>query len=255
VRIYAPTQAGDGPHPAMLYLHGGGFVLGSIAMEHAQTTSLARGVGAVVVSVEYRLAPEHPFPAAVDDAYAALVWLHGHAASLGVDPTRIAVVGNSAGAGLAAALTLMARDRGGPPIRFQYLGIPVLDDRLTTHSMTTMVDTPMWSRPLAELSWGWYLGEQREDVSAYAAPARAADLSGLPPAYVSTMESDPLRDEGILYAIRLLQAKVSTELHSFPGTWHGSRRFPSAITDREVAEMTVVLRAALHASAVERPTA
>jgi acetyl esterase len=154
----------------------------------------------VVVSVEYRLAPEDPFPAGLEDCYAALVWLHESAAELGVDGDRIAVVGRSAGGGLAAALALVTRDRHGPALCFQCLAIPELDDRLDTPSMQAFVDTPLWNRPLAEASWRHYLGDDRSDVSPYAAPARATDLSGLPPAYVSTMEFDPLRDEGIAYA-------------------------------------------------------
>ena len=152
------------------------------------------------------------------------VWLHDQADALGVDPTRVAVNGGSAGGGLAAGLALLARDRGGPAICFQYLGIPELDDRLDTPSMQQFHDTPMWSRPQAEQSWEWYLGDAHgtDDVSPYAAPARATDLAGLPPAYMSTMEFDPLRDEGIIYALKLLAAGVSVELHSFPGTFHGS---------------------------------
>jgi acetyl esterase len=128
---------------------------------------------------------------------------------------------------------------------FQYLGIPELDDRLETWSMRTFVDTPMWSRPAAERSWSMYLGGHDGPVSPYAAPARAEDLAGLPPAYISTMEFDPLRDEGILYGLALLRAGVSVELHSFPGAFHGSRAFPTALAARDIAEMVVVLRRAL----------
>jgi acetyl esterase/lipase len=193
------------------------------------------------------LAPEHPFPAGLEDCYVALVWLHENAKELGVDTTRVAVNGGSAGGGLAAGLALLARDRGGPAICFQYLGIPELDDRLDTPSMQRFTDTPMWARPSAEVSWKWYLGENHDgEVSSYAAPARAVDLSGLPPAYVSTQEFDPLRDEGIIYALRLLQAGVSVELHSFPGTFHGSGIVTTAaVTRREQAEKFAVLRRAL----------
>ena len=140
-------------------------------------------------------------------------------------PQRIAVNGGSAGGGLAAGLALLSRDRGAPALCFQYLGIPELDDRLETPSMRQFHDTPMWSRPAAEKSWEWYLGDAhgRDDVSPYAAPARATDLAGLPPAYVSTMEFDPLRDEGILYALNLMAAGVSVELHSFPARSTGRR--------------------------------
>ena len=143
VRVYSPA-ARAATVPAILYIHGGGFYLGSIDMEHGIAARLAQELGVVVVSVEYRLAPEHPFPAGLEDCYAALVWLHQHADDLGVDTTRIAVNGGSAGGGLAAGLALLARDRGGPALCFQYLGIPELDDRLETPSMQRFHDTPMW---------------------------------------------------------------------------------------------------------------
>jgi acetyl esterase len=251
VRIYAPE--GDGPvggRPALLDIHGGGFVTGSIDMEHAFAVLVARDLGAVVVTVDYRLAPEHPFPAGLEDCYAALSWLHAQASALGVDETRVAVGGQSAGGGLAAATALIARDRGGPPICFQFLGIPELDHRLETSSMRTFVDTPIWHRPNAELSWRYYLGDDRGEVSPYASPAIAADLRGLPPAYVTTMEFDPLRDEGILYALRMMEAGVSVELHSFPGTFHGSAIMTTAAVSRRAnAEMLLALRRGLGADA------
>jgi acetyl esterase/lipase len=248
VRVYSPRERASTAIPAILYIHGGGFIVGSIDTEHANSARLAHELGVVVVSVEYRLAPEHPFPAPLEDCYAALVWLHGESAALGVDAARIAVNGGSAGGGLAAGLALLARDRGGPAICFQYLGIPELDDRLDTPSMQRFHDTPMWSRPQAERSWEWYLGDAygTDDVSPYAAPARATDVAGLPPAYVSTMEFDPLRDEGILYAMKLMAAGVSVELHSFPGTFHGSGIVAgAAVIQRENAERFTVLRRAL----------
>jgi acetyl esterase/lipase len=215
-------------------------------MEHAFCVAVARGLDAVVVTVDYRLAPEHPFPAGVEDCYAALAWLHRDAASLGVDAARIAVAGQSAGGGLTAAVVLMARDRGGPPVCFQFLGIPELDHRLETTSMRTFVDTPIWHRPNAELSWRFYLGEDPGEVSPYASPAIAPDLSGLPPAYVTAMEFDPLRDEGIMYALRMMEAGVSVELHSFPGTFHGSAVVTTAaVSKRASAEMFVALRRGL----------
>jgi acetyl esterase/lipase len=240
VRTYRPV---DPTGAGILYLHGGGFTVGSLDSEHAKAATLAREVGAVVVSVGYRLAPEHPFPAGLEDGYAALQWFSGAAADLGVDPARMAVVGSSAGGGLAAALALLARDRGGPALCFQFLGIPELDDRLTTPSMTTFVDTPVFNRPAAVESWRHYLGPEPGETSPYAAPARATDLAGLPPAYISTMELDPLRDEGIAYAMALLAAGVTCELHSFPGTFHGSAMVATAqVSQREAAEMVDVLR-------------
>ncbi len=234
--------------PAVLYIHGGGFFVGSIDSEHMGSAALARELGVVVVSVEYRLAPEHPYPAGLEDCYAALVWLHEHADELGVDRDRVAISGSSAGGGLAAGLALLARDRGGPALCFQYLGVPEIDDRLETASMRRFTDTPMWTRGAAVKSWEWYLGDAHgsDDVPHYAAPARAEDLTGLPPAYISTMEYDPLRDEGIVYALRLLEAGVSVELHSFPGTFHGSGIVTTAaVTRREAAERMTVWRRAL----------
>jgi len=245
VRVYSPPRDGA-PVPAVLYIHGGGFVVGDLDTEHANASSVADGLGVVVVSVDYRLAPEHPFPAGLEDCHSALVWLADEADALGVDPGRIAVVGQSAGGGLAAGLALLARDRAGPSLCFQLLGIPELDDRLETPSMIAFTDTPMWSRPSAERSWRYYLGDQADgDTSPYAAPARAEDLSGLPPAYVSTCEYDPLRDEGMIYALRLLQAGVSVELHQFAGTFHGSTILPAAVSRRQQAEMVDALRRGL----------
>jgi acetyl esterase/lipase len=247
LRIYRPDEVAG---PIGIYdVHGGGFILGDIDASHAGNVALARAVGAVVVSVEYRLAPEAPFPAPLEDVYAGLVWFAEHAADYGVDPARIAIHGISAGGGLCAGLALLARDRGGPAIAFQYLGVPEVDDRLTTPSMTAFTDTPIWNRPNAIVSWDSYLGEGvpgSADVSPYAAPARATDLSGLPPAYVSTMAFDPLRDEGIAYGLALLAAGVPVELHLFPGTFHGSTLIEgAAISKREITERVAVLRRAL----------
>jgi len=236
--------------PAAIYdVHGGGFILGSAKDGHADNLRLARELGVVVVSVDYRLAPEHPYPAPLEDCYAGLAWTAKNADGLGVDADRIAIHGISAGGGLCAGLALLARDRGGPAIAFQYLGVPELDDRLDTPSMRTYTDTPIWSRPRAEFSWDAYLGPGRRgtaDVSPYAAPARATDLSGLPPAYVSAMQFDPLRDEDIAYAQTLLQTGIPTELHVFPGTFHGSSMVEeAAISRREADEAVVVLRRAM----------
>jgi acetyl esterase/lipase len=240
VRVYRPRGV-PGELPGVLYLHSGGFCLGSVDMEHGGAVQVAHRVGAVVVSVEYRLAPEHPYPAGLEDCYVGLQHL---AALEGVDPSRLAVHGQSAGGGLTAATTLLARDRGGPALAFQSLVIPQLDDSLSTPSMQAFTSTPMWSRPQGERSWEHYLGGRPAD--GYASPTRMEDLAGLPPAYVMTMELDPLRDEGILYAMRLLAAGVSVELHSFPGTFHGSAMAVEAqVSKRMSQEMLGALRRGL----------
>ena len=246
VRVFRPPVTAARPVPALLLLHGGGFVMGDLDGMTAQAVNLCDQLGTVVVAVGYRLAPEHPYPAAFRDCLAALYWTAGEAAALGVDPARIGVYGMSAGGGLAAALTLHVRDRGGPPLRFQVLDAPTVDDRLTTPSMQTFVDTPLWNRQDAELSWRYYLAGCDGEVPSYAAPARAADLSGLPPAYVSVYENDPLRDEGLAYASRLLHAGVQVELHLFPGTFHRSAVITSAaVSQRQAAETVNALRRGL----------
>ncbi|QHE70100.1 alpha/beta hydrolase [Rhodococcus sp. WAY2] len=247
VRFFTPENA-EGPLPVLLWIHGGGFAIGTAASSDPFCVEVVRELGCAVASVEYRLAPETPFPGPLDDCYAALTHLHAHADDWGIDPSRIAVGGQSAGGGLAAGTVLRARDEGVVPVAFQLLDIPELDDRLTTASMTTFVDTPLWHRPNAILSWQYYLGTsytgpEDPNVSIYAAPARATDLRGLPPTYLCTMELDPLRDEGIDYALGLLRAGISVELHSFPGTFHGSGLLATAeVSKRAIAEALDALR-------------
>ncbi|WP_414938180.1 alpha/beta hydrolase [Amycolatopsis sp. cmx-11-51] len=240
VRIYRPHQA----QGAVVWLHGGGWTMGTLDTEHKWATRIADSSGAVVISVGYRLAPEHRFPAALDDAYAVLVWTAEHAAELGVDPARIAVAGHSAGGSLAAAVALRARDAQGPPIRLQVLNEPALDDRQETWSARNFTDTPWANRDRVAAWWGHYLGAA--PATGYAAPARAADLTGLPPAYIASAEFCPNRDEDIAYALRLLRAGVSVELHQWPGTFHGSLAIQSAeVSQRQFAEVGAVLRRAL----------
>lgn len=247
VLIFFPKDGEQ--HAGMLYIHGGGFVLGKAEEDKDLPAAIALEAGAVVVSVDYRLAPEHPFPAGLHDAYTALKWLVANADRLNVDSARIAIGGVSAGAGIAAGIALLARDKGGPDLCFQMLDIPVLDDTLETHSMRTFIDTPLWNRPNGIVSWQSYLRGNEGEVSPYAAPCRATDLSGLPPAYVSVSEFDPLRDEGIHYAQRLMQAGVPTELHAFPGTFHGSGGMPiAAVTRRMRAELLDATRRGLAAA-------
>ncbi|WP_163510776.1 alpha/beta hydrolase [Fodinicola acaciae] len=237
VRIYSPANE-ETARPGLVYIHGGGFVFGSIEQMDPATTQIADQLGIVVVSVEYRLAPENRFPAGVEDCYAALQWTAAKASELRIDPDRIGVAGSSAGGGLAAAVALLARDRGGPPLKIQVLDVPELDDRLETPSMHAYHDTPLWNRPNAIVSWRSYLPEGvtpgSDGVSPYAAPSRATDLSGLPRAYVSVCEFDPLRDEGIDYAQRLVQAGVATELHLYPGTFHGSALIAAAAVTKRM---------------------
>ena len=245
VRVYTPTSAPT-PRPGFVSIHGGGFAIGDLDQDASFSLEIADKIGAVVVSVDYRLAPETPYPGPLEDCYAALEWTAAKASELGVDPARIGIGGASAGGGLTAGLALLARDRSGPAVKFQYLGIPELDDRLETLSMTKFVDTPLWHRPNAILSWKMYLGGQPADQ--YAAPARAEDLAGLPPAYVSVCEFDPLRDEGLTYAHRLIQAGVATELHHFPGTFHGSGMVrAAAVSQRMHAESLDAIRRGLTA--------
>ncbi|MEU5429365.1 alpha/beta hydrolase [Streptomyces olivoreticuli] len=240
VRIHRPRRA----QGAIVWLHGGGFVMGDRDTEHPWATLIAAGSGAVVISVGYRLAPEHRFPAALEDACAVLTWTAEHAAELGVDPARIAVGGHSSGGGLAAAVALRARDEQGPAIRFQLLNQPALDDRQETWSARNFTDTPWFDRDKATTAWRHYLGSR--PATPYAAPARAADLSGLPPAYIATAELCPNRDEDLAYALRLLQAGVSVELHQWPGTFHGSQAILSAeVSQRQNAELGAALRRAL----------
>lgn len=247
IRMYTPKER-QGRCPGVLYIHGGGYILGTADMMDPALQQLAAELNSVIVSVDYRLAPEHPYPAPLEDCYAALQWFSAHAEELGVDASRIAVVGPSAGGGLTAAVCLLARDRQGPPIRFQMPLYPMLDDRHITPSSQEITDARVWNRAKNEFGWSMYLGE-RSEVPQYAAPARAADLSGLPPAYICIGDLDPFRDETIDYVMRLAQAGVPTEFHLYPGCFHGFEEYaPSAdISKRFVQEYKAALQRALHA--------
>lgn len=222
-RIYRPSAASGAP--VLLYFHGGAFVLGSPELEDPGCVRYARNVGCVVISIDYRLAPEHPFPAGLDDCCAALTWAVRCAAEFGADAERIAVGGASAGGALAAAVALMARDRSGPELALQLLVYPVIDDRMDTPSMRRSKDGPVFAQPTAVDMWRLYLGGSVGEPTCYAAPARATDLSGLPPAYIEACALDPLLDEDVLYATRLRDAGVPTELHIVAGAPHGFDQF------------------------------
>jgi acetyl esterase len=249
IRVYTPREHRS-PPPAIIYFHGGAFVLGDLDLEHPRCLEMARQTGAVVVSAGYRLAPEHPFPAPLEDCWATFNWVT-QAGELEVDVARVAVAGASAGGALAAAVSLVARDRGGRMPRFQLLLYPVIDDRMTTQSMSVFVDIPGWNRKNSEHMWAHYLGRERKNVSPYAAPSRAHDLRCLPPAYIMTADQDALRDEGIQYAQRLMEAGVPTELHHYPGTFHGFDTLASNdLTSRARAEHYAALRKALDSEPV-----
>lgn len=211
-------------------------MLGNLDTDHRQCVELARRGRCSVVSLDYRLAPEHPYPAALDDAVTVLNWVSANAEELGVDASRIAVAGSSAGGALAACLAQRSADGSLPPVVFQMLHQPVLDDRVTA-SKTEFAATPAFDGPAAELMWRHYLGSTAP--SADAVPARRSQLSGLAPAFITCSEIDPLRDEALDYALRLLRAGIATELHVFAGTCHG---FDSLLPDWEVAEQLFALQ-------------
>lgn len=244
VRIYRRRDA-EGASPILLYLHGGGFFCGDLFSEQLQCIHYALHARCVVVSVAYRLAPEDPFPAGLRDCYRTLEFLWDQSQELKLDRNLIAVGGSSAGANLAAAVALFARDHMGPRICLQLLLIPALDDRLETDSAMQFTDTPEFARSEAEVMWRWYLGEDRQDVSPYAAPARAKDLSNLPASYILCAGLDPLRDDGLSYANRLAESGVAVELHLVPSIPHGFASIPSAaISERLLNEQVDVLRSA-----------
>lgn len=217
VDVYRP-EASDGPDACVLLLHEGGFVVGTAASQRRRAVQLVEELGVIAVAVEYRLAPEHPYPAAFDDVWEALLWARTQA---DVDSARVAVIGESAGGALAAGLAQRARDEG-VPLAAQGLIVPVLDNRLETRSAERFTDTPVWDRSMAETSWQHYLGDLSAAPPRYAVPAREQQLAGLPCAYISCMEFDPLRDEALEYAVRLLAAGVSVDIRCYAGAFHGA---------------------------------
>lgn len=230
IRSYRSESKKSEQLPVILNIHGGGFVIGRIEVDDAMCIDLARKLPVNVFSVEYRLAPEYPYPTPLEDCYTALLWISKQAKNLNIDHERIIVHGISAGGGLAAALTHLSRDRNGPKIFFQYLDLPELDDRLSSTSMNKFTSTPGWNTPNAELSWRHYLGDLygAENVPIYAAPSRAKDFSGLPPAYIGVFEYDPLRSEAVEYAEKLFSFDIPVELHVYAGAYHLAYLIPNA---------------------------
>lgn len=220
--VYRPEDLAT-PAAALLWLHGGGYVMGSPEADHQHSSWLARELGIVIVSVDYRLAPEHPFPAGLDDAAVVLTWMHERAEALGIDPDRLAVGGASAGGGLAAALAQRAHDEGQIPLAFQLLVYPMLDDR-TPFGPLGRRPWPVWTGASNRFGWTSYLGRAAggEDAPAYAAAARRTDLTGLAPAWIGVGDVDQFHDEAVAYAARLGSAGVDCGLLVEPGMFHGA---------------------------------
>ncbi|BBH24066.1 esterase [Paenibacillus baekrokdamisoli] len=234
IKIYEPANRMDKNLPSLLWIHGGGYVLGHPDSDDALCERFVVEANCVVVSVDYRLAPEHPYPAAIEDCYAALKWMADSAVELNIDITRIAIAGASAGGGLTAALSLMARDKGGPAISFQMPLYPMIDDRnlsVSSHEITT--NNSVWNRTNNVAAWSLYLGElSGGDISQYAAPSRAESYLGLPPTYTCVGQLDPFRDETIEYVSRLAEAGIDVEFHLYPGCFHA---FELAVPKAEVS--------------------
>lgn len=247
--IYKPRNA-KWALPCIYHIHGGGYVGGGAAQLEPLHRPLAHELNCVIVSVDYRLAPETRFPGGIEDCYAGLAWLNANAEALGVDRTRIGVMGESAGGGLAAALALLVRDRGEHKLAFQHLVYPMLDDRTCVAEPNPVAGEFIWTPHNNFFGWSALLGKPpgSADVSPYAAAARATDLTGLPPAFVSTATLDLFVDENIAYANRLMRAGVPAELHVYPGGFHGFDIFggEAPISVQARGDARTALRRALH---------
>jgi len=248
-RAKRPLRAG------IFYIHGGGYISGRSEILEPVHRPLAMELDCVLTSVDYRLAPETRFPGAIEDCYAALGWVVEHAAELGIDPNRIGVMGESAGGGLAAALALLARDRGEYSLAFQHLIYPMLDDRTgVTENPNRVAGEFIWNRHHNRFGWSALLGHEPgvDGVSPYAAPARADDLAGLPPAFISTPALDLFVDEDIDYARRLARAGVPVELHVYPGSFHGFDFHPTARVAQQARRDSIeALRRSLQTGTVQ----
>lgn len=249
IRIYRPTNR-TGNLPALLWIHGGGYILGSIEQEDISAKQMTLAGECVIVSVEYRLAPEHPFPAPVEDCYAALKWLAGHVDELDIDSSCIAIGGASAGGGLAAGLALLTRDRAEVDVIFQFLIYPMIDDRNTNPASDLLPDSLFWTRESNLIGWRSYLGcsPGGDDISCYASASRAKELAGLPPSYIAVGDLDLFAQEDVEYARRLIIAGVCTELHVYPGGCHAfDVMAPDAdVSQRFTADFYRALKRALH---------
>lgn len=248
VIFYAPKERSR-KMPCILHIHGGGYVIGDAASMEPAHRNLSLAAGCIIVSVDYRLAPETRFPGAVEDCYAALRWIHTNAGALGIDSTRIGVMGESAGGGLAASLALLARDRGEYPIAFQHLIYPMIDDRTCTASdPSPFVGEFLWTRANNAFGWSSLLGiaPGSPGVSPYAAAARASVLAGLPPAYIATASLDLFLEENVDFARRLICQGVPVELHVYPGAFHGfDLDFNAEVAQQARRDSLAALRRAL----------
>lgn len=222
LRLYKPASIST-PTPALLWMHGGGYLIGRPKQDDASCIQYVRELGITVVSVDYRLAPKHPFPAGLDDCYSALKWVASHSEQLGIDPKRIAVGGNSAGGGLATALAQLAHDRQEIKPVFQLLVYPMLDDRTVLRTDIDDSNNITWNQKSNRFGWESYLGQEcgAKDVPAYAVPARREDLSGLPPAWIGVGALDIFHDEDVAYAQRLKECVIECEMEVIPGAFHG----------------------------------
>jgi acetyl esterase len=238
VRVFTPR--GPAPKPALVYFHGGGWVTGDIETHEGICRMLANAAQCVVASVDYRCAPEFPFPTAAEDAYAATRWVAEHAGELGVDPRRLAVCGDSAGGNLAAAVPLMARDREGPRLALQVLVYPITDCDFDRASYRENAEGYLLTSESMRFYWDQYVQDPADRVNPYVSPLRAASLTGLPPALVITAEYDPLRDEGEAYARALADAGVPVSHRRYPGMIHAFFRFTNVLDAARAAVAEVV---------------